>query len=453
MPTPPKVVGREFARCYYTLMNKSPENLHNFFVESANFIHDDIDPSEQRTLNADSKMAIRDIMHERMAKYKHTSTKIDNVDTLETLNNGLLVRITGEISFNEQPMRPFSQSIILIPHTPFQYFVQNDIFRFCDLDMNAAKSRSDSVCSQTLPVEENWGTQCEQYVAPPDEEIASQPTEPREHENEVKLDTSDSGLSSDAEKAIMDIQSINLKNILLESRTITKESVMKRGPTPPIPVEEEIKPAADEIPQNHSALFRDSCILTIGNVINPNIEFDEANPAGNVTLENDKTQNSIDTSASKSDENSSGKTKYRKRKDKRKPKHEMSKEKPADEPNEQHEPTELPNENNSEHLPTENAPDKAADKLTSDTVKESEEDTSNATREVKTYADLAKAGKDEWIDELAARRNSNPSIERRKTRISMSGRRNSKAERTPPTNGKLQFSFLEFFNEFSIYFT
>lgn len=446
MPTPPKVVGREFARRYYTLMNKSPENLHNFFVESANFIHDDIDPLEQRTVYADSKMAIRDIMHERMAKYKHTSTKIDNVDTLETLNNGLLVRITGEISFNEQPMRPFSQSIILIPHTPFQYFVQNDIFRFCDIDMNAAKRRSDSVCGQTLPAEENWGTQCEQYVAP-DDEIASQPTEPREHENEneVKLDTSDSGLSSDAEKAIMDIQSINLKNILLESRTITKESVMKRGPTPPILVEEEIQPAADEISQNHSALFRDSCILTIGNVINPNIEFDEANAAENVSLENDKTQDCIDTSASKSDENSSGKTKYRKRKDKRKPKHEMSKEKPADEPSKQSEPTELPNESNSEHLLTENAPDKVGDKLTVDTVKESEEDTTKASGEVKTYADLAKAGKDEWIDELAARRNSNPSTERRKSRTSMSGRRNSRAERTPPTNGKLQFGFSAIF--------
>lgn len=457
MPTPPKVVGREFVRRYYILMNKSPENLHNFFTDNASFTHDDIDPVERRTVNADGKMAIRDLMLER--KYKHTSTKIQTVDTLETLDNGLIVRIIGEISFDKQPMRPFSQSIILIPHTPFQYFVQNDIFRFCDFDSNDAKSRCDSVCSQSMLVDENWGTQCEEYVAPPNERNTTpQPcadsisdTNDHDNENEVKLDTSDSGVSSDAEKAIMDIQSINLKNILQDTRSITKESVMIRGPTPPVPVEEEVKPVVE----NHNELFRDSCILTIGNVVNPNIEFDDATPAEVGTSDNDKTQNSFDTSTTKSDEHSVSKSRSRKRKDKRKSKFDATKQQSVDESNKQTEPTEKPKETNAdtgEQSPINDMPEKSIEKPSPDTEDPCEEDTPKATPEVKTYADLAKAGTNEWVDELAARRNSNPppqSTERRRSsRSSLSGRRNSRREKTPPTHNNGKFAFHSILTKF-----
>lgn len=476
MPTAPKVVGREFARRYYQLMNKSPENLHSFYKDGASFIHDDIDPTERRTINADSKMAIRDIMLERIPKYKHTSTIIHIVDTLETLGDGLIVRITGEISFNEQPMRPFSQTIILTRTTPFQYFVQNDIFRFCDFEESDDEgSHKSADCSQTMPTAEtSWAAECEEYIAPPDEQIVElKRNQPRADtvcdendrdadENEVKLDTSDSGLSSDAEKAIMDIQSMNLKNILLETRSITKESVMKRGPTPPMHVEEEI-PVEGEMKQNRSELFRDSCILTIGNVINPNIEFDDATPAENATSENDKTQNSFDTSTLKSDENNSGKNKYRKRKDRRKSKNEMSKDKSFDNPKQskEHNQPNEPNESNKQHEPNmpyepavspiekrgndsgqsspKNEPEKPADTPHSNTSNTSEPETPRTAPEVKTYADLAKAGKAEWVDEMAGKRTTHPPFERTKSRSSMPSRRNSRTDhrrtdKTPPTS-------------------
>lgn len=444
MPTPPKRVGREFLRQYYTIMNKSPQNLHCFYSEEAKFVHDDVNPTERRTLMADGKKAIREIMIERSSNFKHTSTKIHNVDTIETLDEGLLVQVNGEISYNEQPMRSFSQTFILIPKSPFQYFVQNDIFRFSDFEPCDPESHRNSITEQTMPsVQADWGTQCEEENAEPYKEQTAKQEEPRvdsdgdANKNEVKLDTSDSGLSSDAEKAIMDIQSNNLKSILQEPRSITKESVMKHGPTvaeSDLSTESDAKSNEDA---NRTQLFRDSCILTIGNVINPNIEFDNANCNEIASSRNEKIQDSADTSnASKSDDTSSGKVNYRKRKDKRKAKNEQkslneSEEKvETNQSTENIESTEAAVVHNESATPDNNVENTPIEKRIEPTM--SECPVSAAEQETpKTYADLAKAPA-KWIDELATRRDS--TTDRNKTRPALI-RRSSRTEKITPSHG------------------
>lgn len=436
MPTPPKRVGREFVRQYYIIMNKSPENLHCFYSDEASFIHDDVDPAKRRTISANGKMAIRDVMYERSPNYKHTSTRIATVDTNETVDNGLLVQINGEISYNEQPMRPFSQTFILIPKSPFQYFVQNDIFRFNDFESDALNESNHSVSTETASAQEDWGTQCEEYVEPYENEVNNQSARAdTSHDdieaqgNEVRLDTSDSGLSSDAEKAIMDIQSQNLKSILQEPRSLTKESVMKHSPTQSSfidgdkAIESEATPATDDVSQNHSQLFRDSCILTIGNVINPNIEFENGKHNEIATNENDKTQ--------ESDDNNIGKNNYRKRKDKRKARNEMKREKSRDESEaERVNECNLPSEQNvviildekpivqSENIEQKAMAEKSA---SSQNQVQAASDQDTPKSEPKTYADLAKTGQSEWIDELDRRRdscaqNKRPPLMRRSSR-------------------------------------
>lgn len=474
MPTPPDRVGREFVRQYFTIMNKSPENLHCFYTNEASFLHDDIDPYERRTILAEGKMAIRDAMVERSAHIQHTSTKIHLVDTNETLDNGILVQINGEISFNEQPMRPFSQTFILVPKSPFQYFVQNDMFRFTDFEFERLVLQHHSISIQTDSTEEDWGTQCEEYIEPYDEQVkqtrvnaAHGETDRTELENEVKLDTSDSGLSSDAEKAIMDIQSLNLKSILQEPRSLTKEAVMKRGPTPPSVIEGEstsnanVIPSANDMSEHCEKLFRDSCILTIGNVINPNIEFDDADHN-----ENDKATETVDLeSEMRSDD--TGKAKYRKKKDKRKAKMEMAKEKVLDESTEDEKPEKLPTENVTEIEPKitdddtstpKSVPMEKTDKpsISASVIKKLdpspvkklqpsptpkkvsfELDTPKVIPEIKTYADLAKTGKNEWVDELPAQRES---AERNQAKPSSVRpplvRRHSRTEKSTPPSGK-----------------
>lgn len=484
MPTSPTTVGREFVRRYYIIMNQSPENLHCFFSEDASFVHDDIDSTERQTITADGKMGIRDVMLARTRKYKHTATKVTTVDTVETLHDGLIIQVNGEISYNEQPLRPFSQTIILVRTSPFQFYVQNDIFRFCDMDFDVDNIGSDTVSDQTKPPAEDWGTQCEEYIEPSEAQSNSTQTEPRAgisrndtdrdaQRNEVKLDTSDSGLSSDAEKAIMDMQSLNLKSILQEPRTNTKNAAMKSAPAPPEtepPTEAEVQTGDDG---NRSQLFRDSCILTVGKVINPTIEFGYAKCDENTTSDNEKTQDSVDTlNTIGNDENNTGKIRYRKRKDKRRAKNEKgvffdesNKEKEANQPSTDNrsdhstvsadesplteskveEPTDNPTEPESlkemeretkeeTSKPTEQEPPKDTE-FEQGTPKEVEQETPKTAVQRKTYADLAKAGSSEWVDELASRRDFNIVAEKSKSRPPLP-RRSSRSEKTTPPNGK-----------------
>jgi hypothetical protein len=61
------------------------------------------------------------------------------VDSHETLGNGVVIQVTGELSNNGQPMRRFMQTFVLAPQSPKRYYVRNDIFHyqdevFCDED-------------------------------------------------------------------------------------------------------------------------------------------------------------------------------------------------------------------------------------------------------------------------------------------------------------------------------
>lgn len=445
MPTPPDRVGREFVLKYFTIMNKSPENLHCFYTESASFIHDGVDPMQRQTVTADCKKEIQDVMLERIAKFKHSKTKVSTLDAIETLDDGVIVQVNGEISFNEQPMRPFSQSFILIQKTPFHYFVQNDIFRFCDYVLVPESNQCDSIDQDPEVMADDWGTQCEEFDSEPRVNSTQNEIQGDDIENEVKLDTSDSGLSSDAEKVIMDIQSQNLKNILQEPRTITKESVMKRGPTPPAFVEiepsTESEPSVDnDISETQTQSFRDSCILMINNTVNPNIEFDDAKR--DEFGENDATQNSGEkSSAPKNDENTNNKRAHKKR-NRRKSKGDISREKSLDEANIEPDKNERITENAATDqctLVNENV--SPAQKTTIEKLEEKPEPSKRIEQETPktgekiSYADLAKTGKNEWVDELAGRRTS--MTDKVKSRSTLP-RRNSRSERTTPQHGMIQ---------------
>ena len=54
------------------------------------------------------------------------------MDSHETLGNGLLVKVWGELSNNGEPMRRFMQTFALVPQSPKEYKVHLDIFRFLD---------------------------------------------------------------------------------------------------------------------------------------------------------------------------------------------------------------------------------------------------------------------------------------------------------------------------------
>lgn len=261
MPIQPTNIGRQFVSCYYNLMNKSPENLSKLYAEDAHFCHDAVGP-EQQTISVTGKKAIHDVMLNRVNSVCHTCTRVTTVDTIKTIEDGLIVQLIGDISFNNSHFRSFSQTFFLVQSTPFKYFVQNDIFRFNECVEDSASEYPESILTE----DQNSGYDIENTSFDAYEQIDKEDmTEQMANDDELNE-------CPEIEKSIIDLQSLNLKNVLLEPRVITKENIMKRVPTPENGSKADVN---DESAKSQNQLFQDKCILTIGNVINPNIEFDD----------------------------------------------------------------------------------------------------------------------------------------------------------------------------------
>jgi len=134
------VVGREFVRQYYTLLNQSPNHLHRFYAEQSSFVHGAIDPvyegrDENRENAKDTGIVYgQKEIHQRIMQlnFQDCKTKIRQVDSHATLGNGVVVQVSGELSNAGQPMRRFMQTFVLEPQGMKKFYVRNDIFRYQD---------------------------------------------------------------------------------------------------------------------------------------------------------------------------------------------------------------------------------------------------------------------------------------------------------------------------------
>lgn len=70
--------------------------------------------------------------------------KIKQVDSHSTLDNGIVVQVTGELSIGGHPMRAFVQTFVLAPETPKKFYVHNDIFRYQDDDLVSESETNDT---------------------------------------------------------------------------------------------------------------------------------------------------------------------------------------------------------------------------------------------------------------------------------------------------------------------
>ncbi|XP_040201056.1 ras GTPase-activating protein-binding protein 1 isoform X3 [Rana temporaria] len=128
----PLLVGREFVRQYYTLLNQAPDFLHRFYGKSSSYVHGGLDTNGKP---ADAVYGQAEIHKKVMSlNFKDCRTKIRHVDAHATLNDGVVVQVMGELSNNRQPMRRFMQTFVLAPEGSVanKFYVHNDIFRYQD---------------------------------------------------------------------------------------------------------------------------------------------------------------------------------------------------------------------------------------------------------------------------------------------------------------------------------
>uniref|UniRef100_A0A4W3GC43 Ras GTPase-activating protein-binding protein 2 n=1 Tax=Callorhinchus milii TaxID=7868 RepID=A0A4W3GC43_CALMI len=128
----PLLVGREFVRQYYTLLNQAPDFLHRFYGKNSSYVHGGLNSSGEP---ADAVYGQADIHKKVMSlQFRDCHTKIRHVDAHATLNDGVVVQVMGELSNNRQPMRRFMQTFVLAPEGSVanKFYVHNDIFRYQD---------------------------------------------------------------------------------------------------------------------------------------------------------------------------------------------------------------------------------------------------------------------------------------------------------------------------------
>uniref|UniRef100_A0A7N8XBY7 GTPase activating protein (SH3 domain) binding protein 1 n=1 Tax=Mastacembelus armatus TaxID=205130 RepID=A0A7N8XBY7_9TELE len=127
-----QLVGREFVRQYYTLLNQAPDYLHRFYGKNSSYVHGGLDSNGKP---AEAVYGQSEIHKRVMAlSFRDCHTKIRHVDAHATLNEGVVVQVMGELSNNMQPMRKFMQTFVLAPEGTVanKFYVHNDVFRYQD---------------------------------------------------------------------------------------------------------------------------------------------------------------------------------------------------------------------------------------------------------------------------------------------------------------------------------
>ncbi|XP_038196115.1 LOW QUALITY PROTEIN: ras GTPase-activating protein-binding protein 1-like [Arvicola amphibius] len=128
----PLLVGREFVRQYYTLLNQAPDMLHRFYGKNSSYAHGGLDSNGKPADAVYGQKAIhRKVMSQN---FTNCHTKIRHVDAHATLNDGVVVQVMGLLSNNNQALRRFMQTFVLAPEGSVanKFYVHNDIFRYQD---------------------------------------------------------------------------------------------------------------------------------------------------------------------------------------------------------------------------------------------------------------------------------------------------------------------------------
>ena len=101
-----------------------------FYSHNSSFVHGGLDNGGKE---AEAVYGQQDI-HQKIMQlnFRDCHAKIRQVDSHETLANGVVVQVSGELSNNGEPMRRFMQTFVLAPQSPKKYYVHNDIFRYQD---------------------------------------------------------------------------------------------------------------------------------------------------------------------------------------------------------------------------------------------------------------------------------------------------------------------------------
>ncbi|XP_018098933.1 ras GTPase-activating protein-binding protein 2 isoform X4 [Xenopus laevis] len=230
----PLLVGREFVRQYYTLLNKAPDFLHRFYGRNSSYVHGGLDatgkPQEAVYGQAEIHKKVMSL------QFSECRTKIRHVDAHATLSDGVVVQVMGELSNNGQPMRKFMQTFVLAPEgsVPNKFYVHNDIFRYEDEVFGDSEAEMDEESEEEVEEEQE---ERQPSPEPVQENISNTYYEPHPVSNGVEetLEEPVNELEPESEPEIKD------EEIKPETEEKVQEELEEKSPTPP-PAEPTVLP-------------------------------------------------------------------------------------------------------------------------------------------------------------------------------------------------------------------
>lgn len=139
-----------FVQEYYTIMNNSPEKLHQFYNKDSYYCNGS-EGESSKIYHGQSEINKRI----KELEYEDCKVLVSNVDSQVSSGDGIIIQVLGEMSNKGGASHKFAQTFFLAKQ-PNGYFVLNDIIRFLKEDIENEYEDFDSP-------NENYATQ-DQYM-------------------------------------------------------------------------------------------------------------------------------------------------------------------------------------------------------------------------------------------------------------------------------------------------
>ena len=126
-----EVVGKQFVRKYYKMCSDEPENLYRFYQNESQLVYGEGSGEVEPVTGIEG---IKSKINSRGCKGAEFNIASGTLDAQPTMNNGVMVMVTGTITKKDDQARQFVQSFFLAPQekNPKSFFVLNDTFRIVE---------------------------------------------------------------------------------------------------------------------------------------------------------------------------------------------------------------------------------------------------------------------------------------------------------------------------------
>jgi len=210
-----------FVQEYYTIMNNSPEKLHQFYNKDSYYCNgSEGESSKIYHGQTEINKRIKEL------EYEDCKVLVSNVDSQVSSGDGIIIQVLGEMSNKGGASHKFAQTFFLAKQ-PNGYFVLNDIIRFLKEDIENEYEDFDTP-------NENYATQ-EQYMdnqgnTMMTEEVIEQMNESLVIDNDVpleeksNLETMEDQLTNDEKRNEVEPEEEKMETQNANTTTTTTES-------------------------------------------------------------------------------------------------------------------------------------------------------------------------------------------------------------------------------------